>query len=518
MYTYVVIDDEIVTQKGTIKKLEPINDQAQCAGTARNGADAIELIKDKNPDIIITDMNMPVLDGTKLLQYLTENYPDKRIIIISGYKDFEYMMQAIKSKAIDYILKPFSKDDLQKAVLNAIDQIRNKTVIINQLSISEKRQESARFDYDLQLLRNLMMGYNTIDIQITSKRLNFINYSNNILTIILYSGSQIDEKKVTDFLADKNLGEMAFYLQDLHNLNLGCLLLFIPVTSIHPPEQLCTQIGRDLHDLFLADHHVLKFGVSNPHQSLAELHTAYLESVSALNSQTLSDCSAYYFRFNPVPRNNRFIWDKEDRFLFYLETNNLNEIELLLNDLFGYMMQVPHCTLYDCKLYCIRLTGQVRLLASGYFMDFLHDSANSSMQNILNSIFCLEEIKQYYKQFFTNISNMIKENAVYSSKDSIENMKLYIQRNYYKNITIDFLASLFYLNANYCSHLFKEKTGVNFSCYLNQVRIEKAKKLLKDSNKKMYQIAKAVGYDNIKYFFRIFKKMEKMTPEQYRSQ
>lgn len=102
--------------------------------------------------------------------------------------------------------------------------------------------------------------------------------------------------------------------------------------------------------------------------------------------------------------------------------------------------------------------------------------------------------------------------------DVVEKMKTYVGRNYKNNVTVDFLSSLFYMNRSYCSHLFRVKTGRKLVDYMNSVRIEKAKRLLLDSDKKMYQIAKAVGYDNVKYFFRVFRKSEGKTPEQYRKE
>lgn len=115
-----------------------------------------------------------------------------------------------------------------------------------------------------------------------------------------------------------------------------------------------------------------------------------------------------------------------------------------------------------------------------------------------------------------NITELLKTESIYSGNDVIEKIQTYMQHNYQKNLTQDFIASLFYLNRSYLSTLFKQKTGMKFVDYLNEVRIEKSKELLKDSNRKMYQISKAVGYDNPKYFFRIFKKKTGMTPEQYR--
>lgn len=88
MYTYIIIDDEELIRKGIIKKLSAVQDTVNCIGEASNGQEALCLIDERNPDIIITDMKMPLLDGSALLPLLAQKYPQKRIIVISGYKDF----------------------------------------------------------------------------------------------------------------------------------------------------------------------------------------------------------------------------------------------------------------------------------------------------------------------------------------------------------------------------------------------------------------------------------------------
>lgn len=140
------------------------------------------------------------------------------------------------------------------------------------------------------------------------------------------------------------------------------------------------------------------------------------------------------------------------------------------------------------------------------------------MQNVVNHIYQIDDLKKYYLQFFLNLTSLLKERSVYSVDDIIEKIKIYIQRNYQKDLTQEYISYLFYMNRSYLSTLFKAKTGEKFIDYLNNVRINKAKELLEKSDRKMYQIAKAVGYDNVKYFFRIFKKKTGMTPEQYRIQ
>ena len=113
MYTYIVIDDESLIRKGTIKKLQPMEEQITCIGEADNGKAGIELIQEVHPDIVILDMQMPIMGGKELLPYLAESYPDMPLIVISGYRDFDYVKQAISAAAIDYILKPFSKEAIQ---------------------------------------------------------------------------------------------------------------------------------------------------------------------------------------------------------------------------------------------------------------------------------------------------------------------------------------------------------------------------------------------------------------------
>mgnify|MGYP005810250707 FL=1 len=193
------------------------------------------------------------------------------------------------------------------------------------------------------------------------------------------------------------------------------------------------------------------------------------------------------------------------------------ETSALTREFFNYCASIPGCTLADVKYQCYLLSDQCRKILDEYMHtpDSLKSSA--SMQNVVNHIFSLNDLMDYYRQFFVNLAKMIRPNSVYAIDDVIKKIQIYVERNYQKNLSQEFLSSLFYINRSYLSTLFKERTGQKFVDYLNQVRIERSKELLTETDRKMYQIARAVGYDNVKYFFRIFKKKEKMTPEEYRN-
>ena len=152
--------------------------------------------------------------------------------------------------------------------------------------------------------------------------------------------------------------------------------------------------------------------------------------------------------------------------------------------------------------------------------NFYNTNTNHTLPDIYKTvyetIFSFEKLIEYFINFLSNIAESMSYEKIYASKDTIENVKSYISKYYYKDIKLDFLSDIFFLNSAYLSTLFKERTGQKYIDFLNSVRIEKAKELLNKSDRKIYQISKAVGYDNPKYFFRVFKKYTGLSPEQYK--
>ena len=234
-----------------------------------------------------------------------------------------------------------------------------------------------------------------------------------------------------------------------------------------------------------------------------------------MDQQVLRNSSEQCFMFFGEPQPIPVVWPQEDEFLFRIEAGMSDEVHALTDKLFSWFVSLPGFTLGDAKYYCYTLSNQCRQILNSYLKQE-NESSSGSMQNVVSQIFRLEELQDYYQQFFLNITDLLKTESVYAVDDVIERIQIYIQKNYQKDLTQDFIASLFYLNRSYLSTLFRQKTGMKFVDYLNNVRIEKAKEMLLGTNRKMYQISKAVGYDNTKYFFRIFKKKAGMTPEQYR--
>lgn len=517
MYRYLIIDDEELIRKGTIKKLAPLSDEIVCIGEAENGEDGIAMLKELSPDFVITDMQMPTMDGMKLLPYLAENYPSLPIIVISGYRDFDYIKQALSSNAIEYILKPFSRDAIQKSVRDAIAKLEDHSVIQQQIMTSEEEKEHAYYEYDIQLLSNLVLGYHTSDTTLSSKALNFINETHNMVLLTLHITPDFSDQLIREWIEEQGFGDLALYLPCTNQDQLRFIILFQPDQAVLSREDLATPILEELVTWLTQSNCKIIAGVSQTHSDLAQLNKAFLETSEALNQQYVhGDAPSYYFYDHDLePR--ALTWDKKEEFLFRIETGMSDEVSSLTDELFHSFSQTPGFTLADAKYQCYTLSDQCRLMMNQYLPEQQAAKSSSSMQNIISHIFTLEDLKSYYLQFFLNQAALLKDQNVYAIDDVIEKVKIYIQRNYQKNLNQEFVSSLFYLNRSYLSVLFKSRTNEKFVDYLNDVRIEKAKDLLLDSNRKMYQIAKSVGYDNVKYFFRIFKKRTGITPEQFRA-
>lgn len=524
MYTYLIIDDEPLIRRGTKKKLEPLSHLLCCCGEASDGKEGLVLVEKLQPDIVILDMQMPVMDGTELLPALSSRFPSIALIVISGFQNFDYMKQAISSKVIDYILKPFSKEEIQQTVLKTIESLKHKEAESHHLTSMLLEKEEAFYSLDLKLLTDLLMGYTDSDASaVSSKKLSFINDMHHFVLFALYNQPEQAELPVPDWIERNGFSDLVLYLPDLKTPAFHFLLLFLPETSGESAEsnRFIRQFLRDFVPWVEHFSSSPVIGISSIHADLSALHTAYSQSREALNTQPAvpgPDC--YFFYRQPVAPT-PILWEKQDEFLFRIESGQRDTVCTLTEELFAFYCSLPHTTLLDVKYHCEQLTYHCHTILNFYLkQEDTSWKSSANMQAIVNTLFSLEEIQTYYTQFFLNITSLLKNQSVYSTGELelIDQIRLYMQRNYQKDITQEFIASLFYMNRSYLSQLFKKQTNQKFVDYLNEIRIEKAKDLLLHSDRKMYQIARSVGYDNTKYFFRIFKKKNGLSPEQFRTQ
>ena len=512
MYRYIVVDDEVLIRRGMLKKIKAADfgDRLAFAGEANNGEDALALIDGADPDIIITDMRMPEMDGKLLLQTLQQKYPDKKVIVVSGYSDYEYMKEAISAKVVGYLLKPFSRDEIRETLSKAIGQLDEERSAQEQLEHREIEKQEIRFDADLQSLAHLILGHHRKEKApvFRSSRLQEAAQAKRYVLLTVYS---VEDLAVFDGETDAPCVHVPHVQQDR--------MAFYVFYAAEGGERLSDAAATVAAAIEAQSSGRPRFGISGEKDSLNRLHEAYEETAEALDALPIGETGPAVSAYSDGPKaaSPWAPWDRMDELLFFIESGNVNKTTEWIGKLFEHYAGMPEASLGEVKDECRLLVQEVRGLLHRSFQIDGGQSPSASFETALSGFFDIAAVKSHLLGILPSIAEMMNERNAYSSEHVVDNIKAYIRNNSEKTLTLEKISSLFFLNPSYCSFLFKEKTGVNFIDYVNQVRIDKAKAMLESSEEKVYKIAKALGYDNSKYFFRVFKKQTGLTPEEYRT-
>ncbi|WP_339101913.1 response regulator transcription factor [Candidatus Enterococcus clewellii] len=476
MYNFLLVDDEALIRKGTLKKIEKLDLPIRCAAEAANGKEAIALLETETIDFIITDMDMPEIDGIALLDHLKINFPLLPIIVISGYENFDYVKKALQANAINYILKPFSKEDILKALNEALAKLDS--------SVASKENEE-------EMILNTILGHKT---QLAINALTAKIKPGKSYLLVLVS---LSEK---DALPTNAIKQLAIFVAPIK----AEAQLFIAVIEQTNLPALLEQV---------ADNGLL--GISKEVIDFSEIHHYYLQCIDALNTRTATSSNAATF-IDESFKTGTYTFEKTAEIMYLIEAGKAVDLQEKLTEYFQHLIESQNPSLYTLKQIGLSLIEKSKNLLD----DFYHTKSNYTFPEVFKEVmeqhFIFPEVLSYFINFLSTIAKGMAYEKVYASNDIIENIQTYLKKHYKDPINLDLLADLFYINQSYLSSLFKERTGSKYIDYLNQLRIEEAKIMLSNTDRKSGLIAKSVGYENEKYFFRVFKKYTNTTPEQYR--
>lgn len=507
MYRYIVVDDEAIIRQGLIKKIEKLGMPVECVGQAANGIEAIKLIDETDPDIIITDMKMPQMDGVDFLNRIGNMYPDKKVIVLSGYHDFKYMNTAIENRAVGYVLKPFSPSEIQRQLIKAIRQIEQERFINSQLtSMKESINVFQRRIQNHRLLNFILQPVDEICVSENDWQEAYQAVKKFILMGI--ATTHPDLMRRLESLCAQPFGKVvAVPLEDV-SLKYSYLIVLLDYEG-REIESCAANIAERVVNLDTDD--VLYVSISNTCDSILKLHNLFGEYKASLMNVRLSfkryilrpgACRAIRIHsdeqirdiFNNMRCHPSTITEQLDAFFDKLVKNNVT---------FGVFLEECGQIIKLVNQYALQYNVETKDIMSNFFQKYIFEKDIERIKG---------DISSYVTYIFNSIINLPR-----SQEYLIEKVKQYINQNYGSKITLDAIASEFFINPSYFSYIFKIKTGENFNDYLTKVRLEKAKELLTQTNISIDDISKEVGYKNVKYFFKIFKKYTCLTPMEYRN-
>lgn len=468
MYKYIIVDDEILIRKGIIKKIENLNLPLHCAFEAQNGEEAQNFLINNQIDFIITDMDMPLMDGVEFLSFLTDTYNSIPVLVISGYKKFEYLQTSIKANVIDYILKPFSKEDLYNPLKLIMKEIEFDNTAVN------------------EIIKNDILGQKTK--LSTDTITTIINNMKDPVILLIYGQLHSNIEKNIKYL---------YKLSEDSQVHLS----IVEKKYFNDNKSLFNDNLLSIYD-----------GIIEPRK----LDVYFEYCVNGLNSRTKNDSTIIKAK-NDITCNEKKILYSQAKILYHVEAGNHEILISSLPKLLEYEVLDDDTTLLTLKKTLILIVHKTKNFLNNYFDATSNYTAPEFINELYNLYFSFDDSIIFTTNFLSNIAKSMASEELYTSKDTIENVKQYIDIHYSDPLNLDLLSDMFFINSSYLSTLFKEYTGISFSKYLTYKRIEKSKLLLQETNFSIEKIANKVGYENTKYFFRVFKKNVDKTPEEYRA-
>lgn len=515
MYTVFIVDDEVSIREGLKCILDWDSLGFSICGEAGNGSDALSEILTKQPNLILMDIRMPKMHGIDVMKTARERGFLGKCILLSGYSNFEYAQTAIRYGVDFYLTKPIDEDELVQAVSKVKDTLDKESLkdkYVNQYKIRAKNVILQ------ELLKKTEYVENGTLSQVDIKELNL---DSNIYQVVIYENF---DRKIADSAYDfadllkiTNKGNQTFEYIKIDALDIillkGDFALkkfqdFLMHYEKNPPQK-----GSPLDTLFLA------FG--QPVQTLTNIYLSYYDALSLINRRFYCLQGQHTLGYEELPNINVKASELSDKSILeytalltdHLQTFNRKKVAETLFQLNEYLYNVKD-NISEVKLFLTDLYLQIKEKLNHLYNTIdIPFPTNSAIIDLIEKKYYLYEIIRFFSEQFEMIMNATGN----SSRDSIiDDIIYYIDHNYQSNIKLESIAPLFGYNSAYLGKIFSKSMGVNFNFYVDYIRINHSKELLLQNKFKVYEISEMIGYKNVDYFHKKFKKYVGVRPAEFR--
>lgn len=534
MLKMIIADDEVNVREGLKEVIHWAEMGIEIIADAQDGQEAFELCQQLKPDILLTDIRMPMMDGLEAALKLKELEDPVRIIIISGAQDFNYAKTALSLNADGYILKPIKIHELQETVNKVVSSItmeRNR---------EEKNQQlKQQLHENMPVLRekflaNLTKGMYKSEQDAQSK-LDFFGLPFDTNSPLVVAVMQIDEyEKAIERYSEEHKQLLTFsvtnILEEIAERNQAgiafCMNENEYVTIFNPSAhngnrhlEICQEM-IDCVNKFLKLS--VSIGVGNPIPKVYDLHYSYQEAHLAIAYKfyTGKDSILQIGDFQATKNDLEYpkLYEVENKLINFMKLGNKPEVSRMVADIFHTL-----CANHNLPVdYVQSISIELIHMASRTLYEF-----GENIQLIMTDYSTLfsevyskreaSELRDTMLAFFVKLTDYFAQKQTHKNSRTIEKIKDIISQKYMENLTVARLSEEVYLSPNYISLIFKQETGESVTEHLTKVRMEAAKELLKSPDLKILDISEMVGYENSTYFSTVFKKYTGMHPQKFRT-
>ncbi|MEK3881197.1 response regulator [Paenibacillus sp. FSL M7-0420] len=535
MLTMIIADDEPFIRSSLIRVFDWQEEFGiEIIGEASDGLEAYELCLKLRPDILFTDIMMPLMGGLEVAEKLREAGCKARIIIISGAQDFAYAREALKVNAEGYILKPVKLPEIRSVFRQAVAKLTEERE--QQLDLEQLKQQ---LQDNMPLLRekflqNLITGLYRREEEIWQK-IQYFALPFQQGTLLSVCVLQLDEyRSAVDKYSEEHKQLLYFSIQNIIQESLDshpCAISFVAsenefimviCTPQTPPSHsisgTCEHIIANIQKYLRLDASV---GIGRACPLAGQLEDSYKDALAALVYKFYTGPASVLYINDIQPDTEKlqstFIYKLQARLMNELKAGHTDTVTRLLEQLFDGLAGPKHRIEYVQSICAEMIFTSARAL---YEIDEDIGQVLSDRISIMDKLYqqtTITGLKAHMLSLLHDLSAYVAGKNTSRNSRIVSSIRTIVQEGYASELSVSRIAEEVFLTPNYISLLFKKETGGTITDYITQIRIGKAKELLLTTDLKVMEISERVGYENPHYFSTVFKKTTGLHPLKFRS-
>jgi two-component system response regulator YesN len=526
MYSVLLVDDEKL-ELDTLQyyfRTESIN--IHIAGTAKNGQDALIKIEQLKPDIILTDVRMPIMDGLELAKQVRERYPQIKLVFLSGFDEFAYIKAALMLEAVGYLLKPVDPIELQTVMnkviakfeaeqINATSAIALQENLLKKLLIESQEENQSKL---IQQMNQIQPGFNE-----SKWGFGLVSIDDYRLQLNETHDNESEQKSFALLRELKDLigvGHVFLMKEGYYGILLpASALVNVSQLDEHYVLEKLEMSFNTIHEkLGIALNFPVTLGFSNRLSEAAKLHLLFHEANLAIESRFYKGSGHLitYFKEDKVETDTAISLDNQAVFENLLLLH-IDKVEMRLHSFLEHATTIKMKKEHLIQL----LTGLIDTIwvqLHKHQPDILAEiGSKNEAWRLLHQLDTISSFQMHLSRLFREIDHYLRIKLLTDKNARLVSQVISIlEVQYGEAWTVEDLAKKVFLSPSYLSGLFKERTGQTLIEYTTKIRMEKAAELLHDPSLKVHEIARQVGYESTSYFCSIFQKHNSVSPNDFR--
>ncbi|NHN29120.1 response regulator [Paenibacillus agricola] len=522
MYKVAIIDDEVIIIRGLSKNIDWHGNGFELVGSASDGEEGLKLIAEQRPQLIITDIRMPFVDGFELTEQVVKAYPETKIVMLTSYDDFEFAKRALQLKVFDYLLKPVDSDKLLETAKRAMKELEYESVmrqkVVEGMPLLKQRFLEKLVDGKLSLLE-ISSGSDFLGINLAAS-----HYAVILLKADDYSYPEYQNrfgKEVLKYcvlnVAEETLASLGNGLV-FNSFEDEVVLILCAESGQMEAEQQAYEIAEKIRgnvEKYLKT--TVTAGIGFAYGPASEIAFSYQGARSALE-------------FRHILGTNRVLTVADTGDAPHKEAVELNDLEkelalkvklglerealVILSSMEQSIIESQSVSLSRMRLIGVEVTVWLYKELEGQAKQLDDFYAVYTKQQQMQTVY---EIFASIRQLVIQLIAIVNDQRDHQVKRFIHRAVAYMELHYdQEGLSLQDVSNIVHISPTYLSIIFKKEKNINFSDFLYQLRMNKAMELLRMSDLKSYEVAEKVGYRNPQYFSVCFKKFTGISPSEFK--